>query len=245
MFETRKIDDSLVIISERDGSEMHFCMQLVIGTARAVLIDSGLGYDKSLLSVIRKFTSLPVSLYVTHGHGDHAGNAALFDDVHLSSTDAFMVSPDLKFTNIKNGEKIDLGGIELETFELKGHTDGCFVFLNKKEGYALTGDSVNQDTWLCWNTCQKPHQYAETLKNFNAKMKEYGINKFYDGHTFGVLPQGICEDMITALEQISTGQTDNDTYHHTEEGKEKYQHLYGNAKIIYDKETVDNLYSTN
>lgn len=177
-------------------------------------------------------------MHITHAHGDHIGNADIFDDIHLSQLDDAMFLDGLKYTNIENGEIIDLGGVELEAYALPGHTDGCFCFLNKKEKYALTGDSINTDTWLCWDTCASPSEYADNIELFKKKINEYKITDIFDGHSIEALPKNICDDMITALHQLTNGETKSDRAHHFEDGKIKYQHIFGNAKIIYDKETI-------
>lgn len=60
-------------------------MYLVVGTERAVLIDTGTGIGK-LEEVVAELTDLPVEVINTHEHYDHAGgnyrfgNTAAFDD---------------------------------------------------------------------------------------------------------------------------------------------------------------------
>ncbi len=243
MFITRKIKENFYIISELTDGRMFFSMQLILGNRKAALIDAGLGEDKSLLEVIRKITDLPVALYITHCHQDHIGNADLFDEVHIGKADREMYYHQNKYHYLRDGEEIDLGGVALEACAVPGHSDGCFCFINKKENYALTGDSVNVDTWLCWENSAKPECYADTLEKFDSKLNQYGITDLYDGHSFDALPQGICRDMIMALRQIADRKTENDRAHHFEDGKIKYQHIYGDAKIIYDKDRYPKQFS--
>ena len=238
MFITNKISDNFYIITELTDGRMFFSMQLVIGQKKAALIDAGLGEDKSLFEVIRKITDLPVALYITHCHQDHIGNADLFDEVYIGEADRNMYFHKNNYSFLRDGEEIDLGGVTLLACAVSGHSDGCFCFINKKDKYALTGDSVNVDTWLCWESCATPAVYAKTLTEFDLKLKKYGITQLFDGHSIEALPPNICKEMITALNEISSGDTAFDRAHHFEDGKIKYQHLYKNAKIIYDKDFV-------
>lgn len=59
---------------------------LVQGTDKAVLIDTGVGFS-SLRETVEKLTRLPVSVILTHAHGDHAGGVAAFDEVYLHPAD--------------------------------------------------------------------------------------------------------------------------------------------------------------
>lgn len=238
MFLTYKISDHLILISELDDGRLFFTMQLVIGNKKAALIDAGLGKDKGLYDLVKTFTDLPVALYITHGHGDHIGNADLFKEIHMSKLDQAMFYHDKDFFDLQDGEQIDLGGVVLEAYAVPGHTDGCFCFLNRAEKYALTGDSINVDTWLCWDTCASPGEYALTVRRFEEKRKAYGITAIYDGHSIEPLPENICDEMADALTEIAEGKIQKDRAHHYENGKIKHQHILGNAKIIYDKELL-------
>jgi hydroxyacylglutathione hydrolase len=61
-------------------------MHLVIGTKKAMLVDTGMGIG-DLARVIKSLTSLPVIVVNTHGHPDHAGGNSNFDEVWLPEKD--------------------------------------------------------------------------------------------------------------------------------------------------------------
>ena len=66
---------------------------LLVGTSRALLIDSGSGfYD--LKGTIAKLTKLPYDVVITHGHPDHAGGIGEFDTVWLHPADVAMAESD-------------------------------------------------------------------------------------------------------------------------------------------------------
>lgn len=238
MLSAKKINENLVVIREsHDGESIIFCMQLVIGKNKAVLIDCGNIKTPELLKLIRQFTSLPVALYLTHGHRDHIGNVSFFDEIHIGVEDSIMLDEGINFIPITHGEKIDLGGTILEAYALSGHTAGAFCFINKKDGYTLTGDIVNCETWLCWSSCDMPYQYAKKVSAFYEKLLEYGVKTVFEGHVCEPLSVDICKDMICALNEIDVK---NDKMHHIEYGKIKNQHSCGKSTIIYDKERIEN-----
>lgn len=59
---------------------------LAEGECSAALIDSGIGVG-SVMEVVRTLTDKPVSVWLTHGHMDHAMGAAEFDEIHMNPAD--------------------------------------------------------------------------------------------------------------------------------------------------------------
>ncbi len=69
---------------------------LLVGSEKALLIDTGIGIG-DLRGAVSRITQKPVIVALTHGHGDHTGNAWQFPEVYI-------------------GEK-DFGGFHYETVE--------------------------------------------------------------------------------------------------------------------------------
>ena len=61
-------------------------MYLLVGSVKALLVDSGYGL-LDLKSVIRKVTEKPVVCICTHGHLDHAPGACQFEEAFIHSKD--------------------------------------------------------------------------------------------------------------------------------------------------------------
>lgn len=55
---------------------------LYVDTQAALLVDTGMGYA-DIASVVGTITSLPVRVFLTHGHWDHIGGNAAFSDVTI------------------------------------------------------------------------------------------------------------------------------------------------------------------
>ena len=62
---------------------------LLVGTRRALLIDTGSGFY-NLKGTVEKLTSLPYDVAITHGHPDHAGGMRQFDTVWINPADVAM-----------------------------------------------------------------------------------------------------------------------------------------------------------
>ena len=87
----QKLNEHLYRLSENISSEAAVHMYLVTGSERAALIDTGLGMSGDLDQVVRSLTDKPVICLVTHCDPDHAGAAALFDDIRMSSRDQILM----------------------------------------------------------------------------------------------------------------------------------------------------------
>lgn len=97
-FTIEKIDPLTFCISEYGHWEQTHAY-LVIGGARAALIDTGLGVA-DIRRAVRRVTGLPVLVVTTHAHWDHIGGHRLFEQfaVHTLDapwlTDGFPLSPE-------------------------------------------------------------------------------------------------------------------------------------------------------
>lgn len=81
-YPVKAIADDIYEINEFDGVSMF----LVVGSERALLVDTGdgIGDIKSFVSTI---TDKPIDVVITHNHRDHAGNAPRFETIHMSALD--------------------------------------------------------------------------------------------------------------------------------------------------------------
>ena len=82
MFQVHPIDKQLDRITDLSGTHFY----LVKGDLEAALLDTGVGCG-SLDKLVRSLTKLPVKVFITHGHVDHAMGAGAFEDVWISPLD--------------------------------------------------------------------------------------------------------------------------------------------------------------
>ncbi|MBE5917939.1 MAG: MBL fold metallo-hydrolase [Pseudobutyrivibrio ruminis] len=91
MYTHEKINERIYIIREGYAPNNGLTIGLVIGDKKAAIIDSGMGVIATLRSYIEKITDKPIICIVTHGHPDHVGGAALFDEVYMNNKDAWIL----------------------------------------------------------------------------------------------------------------------------------------------------------
>ncbi|QSO49328.1 MBL fold metallo-hydrolase [Alicyclobacillus mengziensis] len=63
---------------------------LVVGSERAVLLDTGLGLG-DIKAEIQQITEKPLTVVNTHGHVDHVGGNCLFSEIYIHKADAFFL----------------------------------------------------------------------------------------------------------------------------------------------------------
>ena len=159
---------------------------LVEGNDRAVLIDAGMripGLDK----IVAGITSKPVTLMLTHGHGDHVGGAGPFPDVYLNPEDMIMFSNNLRdyegqIKLLIDRQVIDLGGRQLEVMFTPGHTAGSITFFDKANHYGFSGDAFGSTNLLVFTYLSNVVASAEKVEKY---MAENDIRFLFPGHYSG------------------------------------------------------------
>lgn len=180
----RQIDERTWIGSgNRVASETLYILE---GDEKAILIDAGThipGLDK----IVAGITDKPVSLLLTHVHGDHAGAVDCFDEVWLNPADSAYVKTTMKkykgkIRHITNRQRFDLGGRVIEAYFTPGHTPGSTTFLEVGTDTGYSGDAFGNGNLLVMSdfrtlirTCSESYEYF--MKN--------GYAKFYNGHFWG------------------------------------------------------------
>jgi len=191
-------------------------MYLVCGTKKALMIDLGnnyiTGYEKDLIKPRRNATEellavidelagkLPLEIAVTHMHPDHDGMTGAFlnrkvtfwagegEDLKALKTQHNL---DTTIYNVfKHGIKsFDLGGGRIvETFPVRGHSNGGTVYMIKKDMIVFSGDALGSGFGQAFPTIEKLKQVAEDSQRLVDYVKEnftpyerYGL-RVYTGH---------------------------------------------------------------
>ena len=81
-YDVNKLSEHVTQITDATGVSMF----LIVGENEALLVDTGTGI-KGLKETVDRITKKPLKVVLTHGHGDHAGGAAAFDNVYLFPVD--------------------------------------------------------------------------------------------------------------------------------------------------------------
>ncbi len=116
------------------------------GGTEAVVIDPGpmdqAHLDAVLAEVDRRGLTVSLTL-LTHGHWDHAEGAARFGE--MTHAPVHSIGPG--HADLRDGDTVRVGGLELAVIHTPGHTRDSTCFLLPAENALLTGDTV-----LGWGT---------------------------------------------------------------------------------------------
>ncbi|MCH4207617.1 MAG: MBL fold metallo-hydrolase [Solobacterium sp.] len=192
---------------------------LVIGTARAALIDT-LESAEGLYEAVRKVTDLPLDVLITHGHGDHAGVslkefAKAGCTIYMSMLEfecLQAMNPDARrewITDLSDGQKFVLGGRILKTIMCPGHTEGSAVFLDADHHLLFSGDAIGSGGfWMQLPMSTSLTAFDATVHQLYEVLKEHAPMTIYPGHRYqspGTLNESYAEDVCMATDQIISG----------------------------------------
>ena len=196
---------------------------LITGSEKALLVDSVNGRE-NLAEVVRSLTDLPVTVVNTHGHGDHVLGNVYFEEAWLHPADNDLYDQFFGYAKeeldkhglkpcpvrpLQIGQIFDLGGVQLEVVDLKGHTAGSIGLLDKAARIFYTGDGLNTHLWM-----QLDHSLPmETmLATFRALKEKHGgdFDFVAHGHTRVLRDKEILDWMIRGCEDILAGNTAKD-----------------------------------
>lgn len=174
---------------------------LVEGKEKALLVDTGMG-EGDLGGLVSTLTDLPVEVAVTHPHGDHMHWIDKFQRVYLHKDDIPQVRDNLskypgalsrpgadlpELVPIEEGTRIDLGGVELDVWELPGHTPHSVVFADHSHRCFFTGDAIGSG-YIVLLICPQSQamdlvaRYREDLTRFLPHLDQVRQYAWLGGH---------------------------------------------------------------
>lgn len=197
IYQVKELCSGLYGIKEQYGAQGGVMMYLVVGQEKAALIDSGFGVVDTLRALVEQITDKPVICLVAHGHPDHVGAAALFDEIYMNQRDEELLPVSLSYDRRMG----DVFG-HYEDEELRAYCDSHIVMpekLNYKnidhgakidlggtvlEAFALPGHT--QGSLAFYN---EKENYALTSDGFSHRTalvtlppeKRVGIQAYRDG----------------------------------------------------------------
>jgi glyoxylase-like metal-dependent hydrolase (beta-lactamase superfamily II) len=191
---------------------------LVTGEKRALLIDA-LQFAEGVYPKIREITSLPVDVLIEHAHGDHTGPAMkevkdAGGKVYLHPADIPLGTAGGKytadfFTLVQDGQKLDLGGVELELILVPAHTPGSLVALDAKRHILFSSDTIGSGPfWVQIPHSLPLHEIRDNVKALYERLKQYPDLVIYAGHRYQSPTQIGLEyiaDTLEAIELILAG----------------------------------------
>ncbi|MFR9798841.1 MBL fold metallo-hydrolase [Streptomyces sp. MS06] len=217
-YKTEAIDPQTIAIREYRYYQ-HNIHYLIMGTERAILLDTGPGLS-DISAVTSQLTRLPVTALATHGHYDHIGNLHLFERIAAADIPAIRehcegdeyhstfhssVSARRRAFTVTEwldlSKPIDLGGRQLTIRHTPGHTNDSISLHDPDRGYLFTGDFI----------CPLPNVFGKILMGTSlpdavasARMlaTEFPESRVFGGHT-GFLPPRSLQDTHEALEEAA------------------------------------------
>ena len=225
---------------DAEGNKTHFnnCsdMYLIVGKEKALLIDLSNNIRwadnaaESLRQIVAERTEgKELTITFTHNHGDHVGMVHAYADDHevrfaLPEKDFALMArrfPEAQIHFINEGHVFDLGGFEIETIEVPGHTDGSVVFNMNGRDILFTGDAIGSGHGVWIFNEAAFIKYAAAVPHLISWLEdpENGVNterlRIYGGHYWqrdwlpelGDNEMGMpyVRDMQTLLDEIKAG----------------------------------------
>lgn len=191
-------------------TERHVRCFLITGRERALLIDTGFG-GGDLLTLVRKLTSLPITLVITHADGDHIGGIGPFETAYMHPAEFEYFAQNVKELDIKipsikplwEGDVIDLGGIVFEAVLIPGHTPGSIALWEKRRNIIFTGDSVSRVPIFMFYTGRNIQSYICSMEKLQ-RMLPAGT-RIYASHGPMELEPSLLPHLIAGAKDVLAG----------------------------------------
>ncbi|UOE94107.1 MBL fold metallo-hydrolase [Alkalihalobacillus sp. LMS39] len=218
-YEIQQLDSMTYVLHEPNYYQKN-SQYLIIGSERALLLDSGSG-RRPILSVVQSITNKPVVLFNSHTHFDHIGNNQEFAQIAMADLpinrkqmvgDYFAPKFRLRLTLrqrtfrihewIKPYDPIDLGNRKLTVLPLKGHSADHVGLLDEKNGFIFAADALYHGPLLACFPTANVHEYlrsAQLLQHLYDNQRIYGNHYTYktpmDGQHIKQLVE-LCEQTL-------------------------------------------------
>lgn len=199
----------------------------VVKGDKTALIDTGVtGGVKKVIDQVKKLDLLPLDyIIITHEHWDHIqGTAPLLKTLGekikvLASKPAQTIledptkieyehrhgpiEPVKKVTPLSDGEVVDLGGVELQTITVPGHTPGHIALYEKASRNIFVGDCIgyklDETTFL--PPLMPPWFNKEQFYSSVEKLRKINFDTICMGH-YGLWDGSEAKNMLSEAKQV-------------------------------------------
>lgn len=224
-----KFHDNITLIDANMlGTPKDTCIYLIEGNERTALIDAaGPQEAENCMKKLEQRGITPDILILTHAHWDHAAGTPVFQEKYPNMEamvgkhgiealkypkkfnepfSEFPFLPDLVkiegLIPLSDGDKIDLGGIEIVIIETPGHTNCCISIFEPINKVLFIGDSLG-NIWtldLIMPLIMPPEFSEEKYLKTIDKIKNLDYNSLALAH-YGILTDSIANkfpDLVKA-----------------------------------------------
>lgn len=132
-----------------------------------------------------------------------------FDPEMVKRAEASIVREPLTvYGQVRDGDRLDLGGRELLAISLPGHSMGSMVYLDPEARIAFVGDAITKSPLVAFGRCPPLSVYLEALLRFRDIAGD-GV-RLYCGHSVTALPEDTLPDLIQGCRDILSGKCGGD-----------------------------------
>ena len=122
----------------------------------------------------------------------------------ITEKDMIPAAPFERFRDLKEGDRFELGDVQIVIYELPGHTQGSVVMLIPEERTLLLGDACNPFLFLFEEFSTGLATYEKNLREFQKKI-EGTYDKILMSHGDGTGKISTIEDVLKTCEDIRKG----------------------------------------
>lgn len=225
-FTHKEIGRGIWVISDHDQDKIY----VVEGEERALVVDTGLGYQNVKLYV-ETITSKPLLVVNTHAHPDHAGGNHAFDQVHIHkdeletlnyyTSEPVMLDTFQRFAKrdmpdhlrdknktlpalitIDEGFQFDLGNRILDVIHIPGHSPGSIALYDRQSASLFTGDMANPHLWMQIKYAGSMEEWLQSINKLRTY--RYPVQQLLPGHGDLLAPSHL-DVLHTAAEKLLAG----------------------------------------
>ncbi len=256
-----KIKEHIYCINDKGLCSVY----VIVGTNKALVIDTGIKNDEAILPQIKKITNKPLIVALTHGHYDHTGHINEFDSFYMDVDDITSIEsrqphniPYIKNLIPLKNNSFDLGKITINAYKMSGHTKGSVIFVDSSDKILFTGDQFGSGcgVWMQVLEATNLSTYIDEINKFKVYLAKNYKNilfnewQFLGGHLgqektsrLGVY-NPLNSELVDNLIELSKGLINNtislqQTGAKSFNNETSYYASYKNAEMIIRKSLIN------
>ena len=198
---------------------------LLIGKEKAMLIDT-CSSEGNVREVVEELTDKEIMVVNTHGHFDHTGGNACWQEAWMTKEAAIHAKepfagvhkewflekpyPDYKINYLSDGDVIDLGERKVEVISIPAHSEGSIALLDHNTKSLFGGDEIEAGQVILFvrnkaiNIRELAQKHLDNMKKLKARRTEY--DRIWPAHNgLPLYPDDYLNDYIALDEEIIAG----------------------------------------